>query len=100
MSVVSNTTVVIPANYTILQIIIENTTGNAILGGVKIGTTNGGTEVATTIGVSASSLLAVSDSSLLKCVFSTSGDTTLYIQAVTLWNSASINVHFVLRSFK
>lgn len=100
LNITSNTTVVIPANMTILQIVVENTTGNAIVGGLKIGTTDGGIEVAAALTVSASAIIAISSSALSKCVFSTSSATTLYIQAVTLWNSAAINIHFLLRAFK
>jgi hypothetical protein len=99
-NVASNTTVVVPAGMSILQIIIENTTGNAVVGGVKIGTSSGATDVVAAFAVASSSLTHVSDSVLLKAVFSMTADTTLYIQAVTLWNSASLNIHFVLRSFK
>lgn len=97
MTVTGNTTAVIPAGFVILQIVIENTTANAVTGGIKIGTTNGGTEVVVALAVSANSLQAVPDATLLKSVFSMSTDTTLYIQTVTLWNSASLNIRFILQ---
>lgn len=98
-NVTANTTVVIPAGMCILQIVVENTSGSAITGGLKIGTTSGGVDVIVALTVSANSIQHVSDASLLKAVFSSSANTTLYIQAVTLWNSASINLHFVLRKY-
>ena len=97
LNITANTTAVIPAGYSILQIVVENTTGNAVLGGLKIGTTNGGVEVAVAVAISASSLFAIPDSTLLKSVFSMSSDTTLYLQAITAWNSANINIRLVLR---
>jgi hypothetical protein len=99
LNVATNTTIIIPAGMSILQIIVENTTGNALLGGLKIGTTNGGVDVLVALAVSGSSVQAISDAALLKKVFSTTVDTTLYIQAVTAWNSASLNFHFVLRKY-
>lgn len=98
-NVTGNSTVTIPAGYSILQIIFENTTGNPIIGGLKIGTTDGGTDVVAAYAVGANSLNRVADVSILKAGFSKTVDTALYIQAVTLWNSASINLHFVLRKF-
>lgn len=97
LNITANTTTVIPAGYSILQIVVENTTGNAITGGIRIGTTNGGVDVAIAVAVSPNSLFVIPDSTLLKSIFSLSSDTTLYIQAVTLWNSSNINLRFVLR---
>ena len=99
LNIVSDTTVVIPAEMSILQIVIQNTTGNAIVGGLKVGTTDGGVDVVVALSVSANSIQVITDAVLLKAAFSTSQDTTLYIKAVTLWNSASINLYFVLRKF-
>lgn len=96
-NITANTTVVIPAGCAIISAIVENTTANTVTGGVKVGTTNGGTEVIVALAVGASALLAVPDATILKSVFSMSVDTTLYIQTVTLWNSASLNISFVLR---
>lgn len=98
-SVVANTTVVIPAGWSILQIIVQNTTGNAVTGGIRIGTTDGGTDVVIALAVGANALFAVLDATLLKRVFSATVDTTLYIQTVTLWNSASLNIYFQMQKF-
>ena len=99
LNVTANTTLVIPAGYSILQVIIENTSANAITGGVKIGTSSGGTQVVVALAVGANSIQKIPDATLLKSVFSRTASQTLYIQAVTLWNSASLNIHFVLRKF-
>lgn len=96
-NVTAATTVVIPAGHSILQIVVSNTTSNSVTGGIKIGTTLGGTEVLVALAVGADELFVISDSVLLKKIFSLSTATTLYIDAVTLFNSASLNFHFALR---
>lgn len=97
LAVTGNTTVSIPAGNIIQDLVIQNTTGNAVTGGIKIGTTNGGTDVVLALAVGANSLQTVLDAALLKRVFSMSGATTLYIQTVTLWNSSSLNFYFSCR---
>lgn len=89
----SNGTITVPSNMAIAAICIENTTANAVTGGIKIGTTNGGTEVlgATAIG---GNFIDVVETTLAKRWYSSSADTTLYIQAVTAWNSASLTITF------
>lgn len=83
---------VLPINAVIRDILIQETAGNAVTGGVSIGTTLAGTDVVTAQTVNASSLNFVTDATLLKCWFSTTVPQTLYIGAVVSWNSASINV--------
>jgi hypothetical protein len=98
-AVTSNTTVSIPAGYYIADIIVRNTTANAITGGLRVGTTDGGADVVVALTVSASGIVAIPDAAILKRVFSVSGATTLFVQAVVAWNSANINIHFVLKRF-
>ena len=95
-NVVSNTTAEVPAGYAILAMIVENTTANAVTGGVKVGTTAGGTDVVVALTVGASALTFVADAALLKRLFSMSAAQTLHIQAVIAWNSANLNISFVL----
>lgn len=97
LATTANTTAVIPAGYIIDAIVINNTTGNAVTGGIKIGTTSGGTDVVLALAVGANSLQTVPDATILKRVFSMSVDTTLYIQTVTLWNSASLDIYLTLQ---
>lgn len=89
----SNGTLVIPAGHSIRQIDVVETANATVTGGIKVGTTAGGTDVVVAQAVSALSLQAVLDASLLKRVFSLTVDTTLYVQTVTLWNGASVNVY-------
>jgi len=86
-----------PKGYKIESILFENTTANAVTGGIKIGTTVGGTDVvsAATVGANAEGLMT-----LAKDFFSTSANQTLYIDAVTAWNAASINLTFRFRKVK
>lgn len=85
-------TLSLPANNRIDSITIVNTTANAISGGLKIGSTNGGTEVVAAQAVGANGLVTVLDADLLKRFFSSSVAQTLYFDAVSSWNSASINL--------
>jgi hypothetical protein len=87
----------IPAGMRITSIVIFNTTANAVTGGIKIGTTAGGTEVVVAEAVGANALV---DATLVKKIFSTTAFTTLYIDAVTAWNNASLNIYIILAPFK
>lgn len=96
--ITANTTASIFAGYVIDDIFIYNNTANAVTGGLKIGTTNGGTEVATSLAVAANCLSRVMISSLNTTgPFSTSAAQTIYIQAVTAWNSANLDIIICLK---
>lgn len=97
LNVTANTTVSIPSGNIIQHLLIQNSTGNAVTGGIKIGTTDGGIDVVVSVAVGANALFVVLDATLLKRAFSMSGATTLYIQTVTLWNSANLNFYFSCR---
>jgi hypothetical protein len=96
-AVAADTTFNVPAGYAIEAITIRNTTGNAVTGGVKIGTTAGGTDVVAAQAVGANALVTVTDASILKRYFSATLETTLYVEDVTSWNSASLEVAIALR---
>ena len=98
-SLSGNSTAVIPSGYYLGDIIFENTNANAVTGGIKIGTTSGATDVvfAQTVGGNS---LANLGSTLTKKIFSTTSSQTLFVQAVTSWNSASVNVYFMLFKVK
>jgi len=80
---------IVPKGYQIQSIYFKNTTANAVTGGIKIGTTAGGTDVvsAGTVGANAEGLFTLASD-----FFSSSADQTLYVDAVTAWNSASIDI--------
>lgn len=95
--VTGNTTTFIPAGYSIVQIHFVNNTTNAVTGGIRIGTTGGGTDVAVAIAVGASSIVSALDSAVLKKLFSTSAAQTLFLEAVVAWNSANLDIYFVIQ---
>jgi len=80
---------IVPKGYQIQSIYFKNNTANAVTGGIKIGTTAGGTDVvaAGTVGANAEGLFTLASD-----FFSSSADQTLYVDAVTAWNSASIDI--------
>lgn len=84
----ANATVVVPAGCVVAGITIRNKTANAVTGGIRVGTTNGGAEVVTATAVAGSAFVA---STINAYTLSTSAQ-TLYIQAVTSWNSAVLDV--------
>ncbi len=96
LSVTGDTTTIIPAGYSILQIIIQETAGNSITGGVRIGSTNGGVDIVLSLAVGANSIQYINDATILKRIFSLSIDTTIYIQTITLWNNANVNIYITL----
>lgn len=96
LDVTANTTVVIPPCYSIFQIVIDNNVAASITGGLNIGTSASGSDVVSAHAVPASYLGSVPSASILKTIFSTGVDTTLYIEAATDWNGSSIHVTFVL----
>ncbi len=84
----------LPANTRIDSIDIIGTNGNAVTGGIKIGTTAGGTDIVAAQAVSGNSINSIADSSILKRIFSTSATQTIYYDAVTSFNSANLNLYF------
>lgn len=92
----ANFTVEIPAGYGIRDCWVLGNNGNAVTGGLRIGTTDGGADVVTAQTVGANAKAAVLDSDLSKRFFSKTANQTLYVQAVTSWNSANIDLYMKL----
>lgn len=92
-----NITFVVPAGYMIEHVLYQNTTANAVTGGVKMGTTAGGTEVLASQAIAANSLEVIPGGSFTKRVFSVTNDTTIYLNAITAWNGASVNFSIIVR---
>ena len=91
----ANATVSIPAGWAIENIFFASKNANDVTGGIKIGTTSGGTEVVSSIevpGNSLRSLMQSVDSFPAQVLFSRTAAQTLYVQAVTDWNGASIDI--------
>jgi hypothetical protein len=90
---------VLPPNYWIDALILQNLTGNAITGGVNIGSTAGAADIVSALAIGANALTVVADAAVLKRVFSTSVPTSLFVSAVTSWNNANLNAKAILRPF-
>ena len=96
LAVTANTSIVVPAGFAISQVIVENTTANAVTGGIRVGTTGGGADVVVALAVGANALTAVADAAVLKRFFSRTATQTLFVEAVVAWNSANVNFFLVL----
>jgi hypothetical protein len=88
-SVSANAQISLPANSMILAIVINETAGNPISGGLNVGTTSGASNVLA-LPVAANSTSGVNNSSLNNAVFLTAA--SLFLSAGSAWNGASINV--------
>lgn len=86
----------IPPGYYIAQIIVTNNTANAITGGLKFGSTLGGADVILAQAVIATAVVNVVDASFLKRRFAKGVTQTVFVDAVTAWNSANVDVDVVL----
>lgn len=85
--------VILPAGAYIEGIIVQETSGGAVTGGLDIGTTSGATDVVNALTCAASCLTYVLDSALSKRVFSSTTPQRLFIQAKTNFTSGpAINV--------
>lgn len=78
--------------YAIDGLYIQNTTANAVTGGIKIGSTAGNTDVVTTIAVGANADIYVPASALSKSYLSSTGRQTYFVDAVGAWNGANLNI--------
>lgn len=85
---------VVPANAVIRAIYVRNTTANAVTGGINVGTTAGGAQVASAIAVAGNALVVIDGASLVATGKYLSGtlNTVLYISAVTAWNNAALDI--------
>lgn len=86
----------VPAGFQILSIQWRETAGFAVTGGIKIGTTLGGTEIVTAQAVGANSIGVIKDAVYGKKWLNPATEDTLYIDAVTAWNGAGINIQAIL----
>lgn len=96
-AVTANTTISIPTGWAIDQIHYANTTANAVTGGIRIGTSGGGTQVVVAQAVAGNAIGTIADANVLLKVFSRAAAQTLFIEAVTAWNSASLEISFDLK---
>jgi hypothetical protein len=93
---------ILPAGAYIHNIIIGETAGNAVTGGVDIGTAASGAQIASAVTVGANALVGIADASLLKRVFGTGpapASQQIFFTCHTACNSASLNVTIMYSLF-
>ncbi len=95
--VAKNSAIVLPANAIIDYIIVKNNTANAITGGLKFGTTDGGVDIVAALAVGANALTFALDAAVLLRIFSTSATQQIFFDAVAAWNSANVDVTIVYK---
>jgi hypothetical protein len=89
----------LPPNYWIDALILQNLTANAITGGINIGSSAGAADIVSALAIGANALIIVPDAAVLKRVFSTTAPTNLFVSAVSSWNNANLNAKALLRPF-
>ena len=82
-------TLAIPQGASIRDIHILNNSANAVTGGIKIGTTNGGVDVLAAGAVIASALVSFVP---LIGAANAAAVRTIYVDAVTGWNAANLDI--------
>lgn len=87
-----------PSSY-IREIIVDNSTANAVTGGIDIGTTSGAADVVSALTCGANCLTFVADSALLKRVFSKTAQQALFVLGHTAGNSSNLNITVVIGYF-
>jgi hypothetical protein len=85
-------TLTLPANCYITDIFVQNTTANAVTGGLNIGTALSGAQVVSAYAVGANAISMIPSASILLKVFSRTAAQTLYFSAASSFNSAALNV--------
>lgn len=85
-------TVVLPPGAYIDRIIVQETSGGAVTGGIKIGTAAAGTQVAAALICGASCLVWTPDVSISTRIFANTAPQTLFIDAVSSFASSRVNV--------
>lgn len=83
----------LPGGTYIDRIIIQETSGAAVTGGLKFGSTSGGTEIVTAQACGIACLTLLAETAITARVFT--APTTVFIDAVTAWAGARVNVTIV-----
>lgn len=94
----SASTFTLPSGHVLESIRVVNNTANAVSGGLKIGTTNGGADLVAALTVGANADVLVHRADMLKTFFApANAGRTVYFDAVTAWNSASLDLQMTMR---
>ncbi len=88
----ANGTLTLPKGYFMERIWFKNRTANAVTGGIRIGTSAAGTQVVTAQAVAASVQAVITPTISGYSLAQPQVDATLYVEAVTAWNSAGVDV--------
>lgn len=96
---------ILPANAYIEAIIVQETAGNALTGGLDVGTAGSSDQtIVAAFAIGANAVINIPSASILKHVFPTSGTTgpaaqQIFFNAHTSWNSGSIQVTILYRYY-
>jgi hypothetical protein len=93
----ANTTFNVQAGWAIENVYFSNGNANAVTGGIKLGTTSGATDVIAAQAIAGNAIGHVAAVDLLKRYFSRSTLQTVFVQAVTAWNSALVDLTITMR---
>lgn len=89
----------IPAGMYLREVIVDNTTANAVTGGIDIGKTSGAADIVSALTCAASCLTFVADSALLLRVFSKTVPQATFVTGHTAGNSANLTITYVVSFF-
>ena len=93
LTVTANTTFILPKGYMITAIVVRETAGNDITGGIDVGYSAGSPEIvnAMAVGANAEVVCTLIATGVLGATFDDSSD-VIHVAATTDWNSASIKL--------
>ncbi len=86
----------LPVNTFINAVLIQETAGNAVTGGLKFGTTLAASDIANAVTVAANANVAITDAKLSKRFFPNFAPQQVFVDAVTGWNNANVNLTFII----
>lgn len=97
----TTSTITLPANAFIVGIILQETAGNAVTGGVNIGNATSATAYASAVTLGANALVSVADSALTRVYPATTPTSAqkILVAAQSAWNSASVNITILYSYF-
>jgi hypothetical protein len=97
----TTSTITLPANAFIVGIILQETAGNAVTGGVNIGNATSATAYASAVTLGANALVSVADSALTRVYPATTPTSAqkILVAAQTSFNSASVNITILYSYF-
>jgi|SRR5262245_24998631 len=93
MTISADSSFTFPAGYALSEVTFENLTANAVT--INIGTTDGGTDVASGVSVGASACGHIAGATLAKRYFSRTTPQAVYVTSGG-WNSANVTLTLVM----